>query len=77
LIALHHLFSFAGLKDECRNRIKSSGSDDAIVSEKIKKINLDNKNRFRYPDGSSVRLIGASKCWAALSRRSSKSEVGS
>jgi hypothetical protein len=41
LIALHHLFSFSGLKDECRSRMKSSGSDDAIVSEKMAKINMN------------------------------------
>jgi len=35
LIALHHLFSFVGLKNECRNRMKRSESDDAIVSKKI------------------------------------------
>jgi hypothetical protein len=51
--------------------MKSSGSDDATVSKVIKKINVDNKTRFRYPDSSSARLIGASKCRAALSRLSS------
>jgi hypothetical protein len=48
LFALHHLFSFAGLNDECRIRMKCSGSDNAIVSEKIKKINIDNKFRGCY-----------------------------
>jgi hypothetical protein len=35
LIALHHLFPFAGLKNERRNRIMNSGRDDIIVSKKI------------------------------------------
>jgi hypothetical protein len=36
-----------------------------------KKINVDNKVRFRYPDEYCFRLIDASICCAALSRRSS------
>ena len=39
MIALHHLFSFAGLKDECRNRIEKFYG--AIVSKKIQKINMN------------------------------------
>ena len=39
MIALHQLFSFAGLKDECRNRIEKFY--DAIVSDKMEKINMN------------------------------------
>jgi hypothetical protein len=31
----------------------------------FKKINVDNKARFRYPNGYWFRLIDASICWAA------------
>jgi hypothetical protein len=56
LIALHHLFSFVGLKNECRNQIMCSGNDDAIVSEKIEKINMNGE--FGMRKGEEKRETG-------------------
>ena len=43
----------------------------------LPKIDIDNKARLRYQIGYWFRLIDASICGAALSRHSSKSEIGS
>ena len=46
-------------------------------STAAQKIFIDNKTCFDYLDDYCRRLTVVSICWAALSRRSSKSEVGS
>ena len=42
----------------------------------LKIVNVDNNAKFRYQDDYSFGLMETSICWAALSRRSSYSEVG-